>query len=283
MTASTGEVSGMIEIDFVGSQQGNGTVSNSYSPRLRHAVIHYQGFTLGQTWSTLVNTSAFPETANLGGPLIGESMVRQALVRYSSNNWQFSLENPNTYGTDAKGKPLSKADDVVPDAVIRFNISGDWGNISVATLVRQLSASDSDQTLALGGSIAGKILVGRQDDLRFVLSHGNLGRYFATGGIQDIYRDQVETSSGGMMAYRHYWNDSLRSTLFYGRSLSDIQQVDRSHYGINLFTNFTPALVIGAELGRYRVDDGQPAWGLNDGSNYQGASDYLQLIMQYSF
>lgn len=277
------DITGFVEIDFIGSAQGNGNVSNSYSPRLRHAYINYKGFTVGQAWSTMVNTSAFPETANMGGPLVGESMVRQALIRYTYNNWQFALENPNTFGTGVDGKWLQKDEDSIPDAIVRYNLSGDWGNISFTSLIRQLTPTEDSEEMTLGGSIAGKLLIGEKNDLRFMVSHGNLGRYFATGGIQDIYQGEVETTTGGTIAYRHFFNENLRSTLFYGRSISDIQEVDRSHFGINIFTNLTPKLMLGAELGRYSVDDDinqyLPAGTLVN----HCASTYGQVILQYTF
>lgn len=55
VSAKQGDVHGFAEIDFAGSSQGNAVFSNSYSPRLRHAFIEYQGVTAGQTWSTMVN------------------------------------------------------------------------------------------------------------------------------------------------------------------------------------------------------------------------------------
>lgn len=277
-----GDITGFVEIDFVGSSQGNGNVSNSYSPRLRHAYINYNGFTVGQTWSTMVNTSTFPETANLGGPLIGENMVRQSLVRYTYENWQFALENPNTFGTNVDGKSLSKDEDSIPDAIVRYNLQGDWGNISFAGLVRQLSPSENEDEVTFGGSVAGKIAVSSKNDIRFTLSHGNLGRYFSTGGVFDIYYGEVETTTGGTIAYRHFFNEDLRSTIFYGHSVSDIQKVDRSHYGINIFKSITPKLSLGSEIGYYSVDDKLNQYLPADIQVANGGSIYGQLVLQYN-
>lgn len=274
-----GELTGFTEIDFVGSSQGNGNISNSYSPRLRHAYLNYKDFTVGQTWSTIVNTSAFPETANLGGTLVGEHLVRQALVRYSKNNFQIALENPNTYGTDANNDPLSKENDSIPDLIVRYNLSGDWGNISTSMLVRKLSPTDNDDEITLGGSVAGKILLGSRNDLRFTLAHGKLGRYFGTGAAYDVYRGEVETSTGGSIAYRHFLTDTIRTNLFYGHTVTDIQEVNRSHYGINIFTNLTPKLTTGFEIGRYSVNDDETL----HTEKKDGYSNYAQISVQYSF
>ncbi|HRX75579.1 MAG TPA: DcaP family trimeric outer membrane transporter, partial [Hyphomonas sp.] len=59
-----GKVEGYIEMDFLGSGQGNELVSNSYSPRLRRAYMKYGNWLAGQEWSTFQNTSAIPESAS---------------------------------------------------------------------------------------------------------------------------------------------------------------------------------------------------------------------------
>ena len=89
---------GFIEIDFSSSEQGSINFTNSYSPRLRHAYIQYKNITFGQNWTTLINTHTFAETVNLGGPLVGQAMIRQSLLRYhwqSPNwgDWRIALEN----------------------------------------------------------------------------------------------------------------------------------------------------------------------------------------------
>ncbi|MCL1147587.1 DcaP family trimeric outer membrane transporter [Shewanella marinintestina] len=276
------EVSGFAEIDFAGSAQGNAAFSNSYSPRLRHAYINYQQFTAGQTWSTMVNTSTFAETADLGGPLVGQAMVRQTLVRYSTENWQFALENPYTYGTKAESEQVKQqwvdtSNDYVPDAVVRFNQQGDWGNVSVSSLLRYLDPEETAQ-LAAGVSVAAKIHTLGKDDLRLQLHHGNLGRYVGTDAARDMINGKVETTTSAMFAYRHFWSEHMRSSLFYGRTITEEEQTDRFHTGVNLFTNLTPALAVGVEVGRYQIADKiNPYTGV---SAPQGTSNYAQLSLQ---
>ncbi|MGL5393243.1 MAG: hypothetical protein ACRDA8_18000 [Shewanella sp.] len=302
LTLSADNVQAFAEIDFVGSTQGSPIISNSYSPRLRHAYISYQGLTAGQTWSTLVNTSTFAETADLGGPLVGQAMVRQALVRYSTGSWQFALENPYTYGTQSPATANSYSiatgartitttnaptateqqwidtkQDYLPDFIARYNHSGDWGNLSIAGLVRYLDPANTAQW-AGGASLAAKIFTVGEDDLRLQLHYGHLGRYVGTNAARDIVLGELETSTSAMVAYRHFWTDSLRSTLFYGRTRTAVEHTDRSHIGLNLFTNLTQALSLGLEVGRYSLDD-QPTEPLHYAS--QGASRYVQLSLQF--
>ncbi len=276
-----GEVSGFAEIDFVGSEQGNAMFSNSYSPRLRHAFIEYQGFTVGQTWSTMVNTSTFAETADLGGPLVGQAMVRQSLIRYQSGHWKFSLENPYTYGTEEGSSIDTKlwidtSNDFVPDAVSRYDQQGDWGNVSISSLFRYLDAEETAQ-FGAGISLAAKLKTFSKDDIRLQLHYGNLGRYIGTDAARDIIDGEIETTVSVMVAYRHFWAEHTRSTLFYGRTWTEEEQTDRFHVGVNLFTNLTPELSVGFEAGRYKIDDDINPHTLLEAP--QGASNYVQLSM----
>ncbi|MCG9740095.1 porin [Shewanella insulae] len=277
------QILGFAEIDFVGSAQGNPIISNSYAPRLRHAFIQYQGFTAGQTWSTLVNTSSFAETADLGGPLVGQAMVRQAQFRFSTTHWQFALENPYTYGTtrpDNQGQTqwIDTSNDYLPDTIIRYNQTGDWGNVTVSALIRYL---DPDGSRQWGGglSVGAKLFTLGRDDLRLQLHYGNLGRYVGTNAARDIIEGEIETSLSGMFAYRHFWTERSRSTLFFGRTTTQVEQTDRHHWGINLFTDLTPALSVGIELGRYEIEDATRDAAV---PRPRGASNYAQLSMQLS-
>ena len=79
-------VTGYLELDFLGSAQGNELVSSSFSPRLRRAYIDYGNWRVGQEWSTFQNTSAIPESASFLVLSDGMVFVRQAQVRYTHGN-----------------------------------------------------------------------------------------------------------------------------------------------------------------------------------------------------
>jgi hypothetical protein len=67
--------------------------------------------------------------------------------------------------------------------------------------------------------------------------------------------------------------------LFYGRTVTDVEETDRFHYGINLFTNLTKELVMGLELGRYEVLDDDNSFSTHNTC----ASNYAQFTMQFNF
>ncbi len=242
-----GDVTGFIEMDFYGSP-GNEIISNSDNPRLRHAFIKYKNVTVGQTWTTFMNTSALAETADFGGPMVGEAFVRNTQIRYTMGNFQVSLENPETFGGDT-------ANDSMPDVIGKYTFKGDWGNVSVAGLYRQLSVDADNNESALGVSVAGRIKTTGKDDIRFQLHGGNTGRYVGVAAAKDIVNGEAEESVSYMAAYRHYWNDTTRSSVFYGNITTDQTDIDHTHWGVNLFKNFTKQLSFGVEVGQFAQDE----------------------------
>lgn len=264
------DVTGVIELDFYGSG-GNEIISNSTGPRIRHAFIKYNEWTIGQTWSTFMPLHALSETLDFGGPHVGEVFIRQSQIRYSKGGWSFAVENPETFGSSDSTK------ESVPDFVGRYDHKGDWGQISVAGLVRQLDQNGVDET-AVAGNIAAKFLLSGKDDVRVQLNVGEFGRYAGTTAVADIAaNDQDETAVEDGLAYtvsyRHFWNDSTRSTVFYGNGQSNLADNDRSHWGVNLITNITPKLKYGVELGEYKVED----------QDLNLSSAYFQLSAQFAF
>ncbi len=296
MKYTHGEVMGFIELDFVNSAQGNQIISNSASPRLRHAFIKYKNVTVGQTWSTFMNTSALAETIDFAGTAMGEVFVRQALVRYTNGGLQLSLENPESY----KGDPT---EDSIPDFVAKYTFKGDWGNVSVAGLVRQLNTADvtavtaadavtvldavtglpvtitpavtavtgvsGNSETSVGYSIAGRIKTIGKDDLRFQYSGGEVGRYVGVVSAFDLVGQEVEETDAYLVAYRHFWTEDTRSTVAYGHAEADISGMESTQWSINVMKNLTKQLTVGVEVGNYSRDDKDID------------SDFAQLTLKY--
>ncbi|MEP6343602.1 MAG: porin [Maricaulaceae bacterium] len=195
-----------IETDFLLSGQGNERVSSSFAPRLRRAYIDYNGLRVGQEWSTFQNTSAIPESASFYTLGDGQVFVRQAQVRYTTGNFQFALENGNATITPAAGSGRIEADsNTVPDVVARYNYKGDFGNLSLAAIGRQLrfdtATTPSESDFGWGLSAAGRIGVG-EGDLRFSLTGGEgLGRYI---GLNSINAGAVNPLTGDVEAIPSY-------------------------------------------------------------------------------
>ena len=251
-----GEVTGFLEMDFYGGG-GNEVISNSSHPRLRHATIKYQNMTFGQTWTTFMITSSLAETADIAGPLVGTSFVRNTMIRYTNGGLQLAIENPETWGNDndAMTPDADPNNDDLPDFIAKYSFNGDWGNISVAGLARQLHTTDDDTETGVGVSVAGKIKTFGKDDFRFSVSTGNLGRYVGVTAATDVWGGEVEESTSYQLAYRHFWTEDIRSSVFIGNTTTEESDRDRSHYGANIFKNYTKDFSVGFEVGSYDMDD----------------------------
>jgi hypothetical protein len=269
-----GDVTGFIEMDFYGdavSGGGNEVISNSSNPRLRHAFIKYKNVLVGQTWTTFQNTSSLAEAADFGGPLVASAFIRQGQVRYTNGGLQLSIENPESYG-GYRGT-ASKRDDSVPDFIAKYTFKGDWGNVSVSGLARQLKTASNKSESAFGYGIAGRINTIGKDDFRFQLHGGEVGRYVGVTAATDIVGEEVEDVTSVMVAYRHFWTDDVRSSVFYGNTTTDLTDRDRSHWGVNIFKNYTKQLSFGFEIGNFEIDDA--------GTSNDGDSNYAQLSAKY--
>ena len=268
-----------IETDFLlANVEGNERISNSFSPRLRRAYLDYNGWRIGQERSTFQNTSAIPESASFFVLAEGQIFIRQPQIRYTKGNFQFALENANATIIPAGGaSPLGNIADsnLVPDAVARYNYKGDFGNISLSAIGRQLRSdtigTSSESDLGWGLSAAGRVNVGK-GDVRFSVSGGEgLGRYIGlnlvAGGAIDPLTGDVEAipSIGGHIAYRYPLSDNTRFSV--GASQLSVDNPDfvadtisdraRSAYAA-FFWDPIPKVTFGIEglIGDRRTEDG---------------------------
>lgn len=284
-----GDVTGFIEMDFYGGG-GNEVATNSSNPRLRHAMIQYKNILAGQYWSTFMPLAALPDALDFAGPIVGEVFVRQPQIRYTNGGLKIALENPDSWGgsaNDTLDQPSSGAGTVSnepdgsPDVVVSYTVKGDWGEVTVAGLVRKVedtvAGEDLDET-AVAGNVSGKIMLGK-DDIRFQANFGESGRYVGAVITTDYVQDSdgewvVEETTAFTLSYRHIWNDDWRSSVYYGYAETDVLEYERSHWGLNLIRQLTPQLSAGAEIGQFSIDDGNGA--------ENGDSDYLQFSMKFA-
>ena len=81
--------------------------------------------------------------------------------------------------------------------------------------------------------------------------------------------EEVEESTSVLVAYRHFWTETLRTNVFYGNTETEESNRDRTHWGINIFQNVTPKLSYGIEFGNF------------DAAELEADSDYTQLSVKY--
>ncbi len=260
-------ITGVLELDFLVTPGGNERVSNSYVPRVRHAFINYQGWTVGQTWTTFQDVKTLPESVDFVGTTDGVVFGRQALVKYTTGAWEFALENSESTITPFGGGARIVSDDgAVPDAIVRYTHTADWGHVSVAGLLRQLNLevpnAIDDSVTSAGVSINSKIKVGEKDDVRLSFTTGSgLGRYVGLNAVNGAVLDangNLETidSTAYSVAYRHVWNNKMRSTVSYSALSVDNDvaltgaSATESTYSVsaNLLYSPTAKITVGGEI-----------------------------------
>jgi len=218
-----------IEIDFMATPNGDERITNGYSPELRHAFIEYDNWLFGQTWSTFQNTASLPDSLDFIGNTDAGIFIRQPQIRYTSGNFQFSIENPETTVTTTTVSRVVTDDNELPDFVGRYNLKSDNLSLAAAVLIRQLTYNNTgeggnidDSESAYGISVTGKYMLGK-DDIRFGINTGSgMGRYIglnvANGAIVDANGNLEAIDSTGIFAsYRHLWNEKWRSNFMYSQ------------------------------------------------------------------
>ena len=256
------KITAFIEMDFFTHGDGNEVVSNSYSPRLRHAFVKYNKWTFGQTWSTFQDVSALPEALDFVGPAESTTFIRQSMIRYTTGNLELAVENPQTFVVGGE-RDRSTA----PDMIARYTFKLDGGSyVKLAGLVRSLKVNSGvNQTdeMGVGVSASAKLVFDNGSDLRAMVTVGDgVGRYIGLGFVPDGYIDatsgDIETAEAlaWFVSYRAVWNDKWRSNFMYGSTSIDytdnLQAASLNEKGssfhVNLIHNVLPKLDIGAEL-----------------------------------
>ena len=209
-----------LEFDFSAKTGGDERLTNATSPSLRHAFVSWNDLLVGETWSTFFNVGALPENLDFVGPAEGTIFIRQPQIRYTRGPWQFAAENPETTVTPFGGGGRLVTDTAnLPDLVVRYNHSADWGQVTLAALGRQLGIdgpAGTKREVGVALSLSGKFNIGA-DDLRWMVSGGpGIGRYLglntSNGAVLDAGGDlDAIDAYGGFVSYRHLWSERWRS------------------------------------------------------------------------
>ncbi|HKJ19304.1 MAG TPA: DcaP family trimeric outer membrane transporter, partial [Woeseiaceae bacterium] len=263
-TAGGNSVTAFLEMDFFTHGDGNEVVSNSYSPRLRHAFIKYDKWTFGQTWSTFQDVAALPEALDFVGPAESTTFIRQSMIRYTTGNLELAVENPQTFVSGGT-RDLSTMPDLIGRYTFKFGDKGSY--LKVAGLYRSLKiqapgtgGSQIDES-GYGVSASTKIMFGNGADLRAMVTVGDgVGRYIGLGFVPDGYVDgpSIATADAvaAFVALRVPFGNGWRTNIMYGTTDidydNDIDAVGLNDTGssfhVNVIKNVLPKLDVGGEI-----------------------------------
>lgn len=286
------KLGGYVEFDFLTTPGGDQRVTNSYTPRMRHAYVTWNNWLIGQTWNTFMDVATLPDSVDFIGPSGGTTFGREPMVRYTRGGFAIALENPESTITPPGGGRITTSDNSLPELAARYTWKGDWGHLQLGGMLRQLAIDDAASgldatTTGWGLSLSGKAMLGL-DDIRFMVHAGEgLGRHvglnFANGAALTDRGDlEAIKTLGGFVAYRHVWHPQWRSNVALGYIEVDnpVQftgtGVNESSWSgqINLFYNPTEPLSFGIE---YLLAERELESGLS------GQLNRLQFITKYAF
>lgn len=261
-----------IEIDFYNTE-----AETSFVPHLRHAYGEYKGFLLGQTWSTMKNTSAFPVQVDFEGPnsIPGprNPMIRYTKIFNKSYSMAIAVE---THSEDYTPYPSNPNDimtlQYLPDLIAYVQKSGTWGNVRLNGLVRNISyTNESSETIqslmGWGAELSGIIKLfhrkGWCDDIRYGYTYGPGISYYINDlrgmGLSAAPNKENKMTAipvmGFYVAYKHAWNKRASSSAIFSYTSIDNSEFiddllyDNSSYGaINYMWSPLDRLDFGIEL-----------------------------------
>lgn len=274
-----GDISTLIEADFIGDAAFGEAFSNSFDFRLRHAVLDVGPFKLGQFWSVFTPLEAYPTTIDFQGPA-GIPFQRQAQARYTFSptdklTLAVAVENPETtatlstdtgpFGSITSSTPVGGLGtisfDETPDFTAAATYQTPRGPVKLATVLRTLSTSGTDSNaFGYGVNLSTALDLTESTRLQAQGTYGEgVGRYiingFGLGAFQEADGDLDAIEAYGLSAFiNQRLSPAWNAQIGYGRyevlddlpipaSLEDVQTVHAS-----LFFRPVEQLTFGAEL-----------------------------------
>ncbi len=299
MPTPMGQVKTWFEFDFFGT----GSDAGDTKFNLRHAWVEVGGLGFGQTNSTFMDISIFPNVVDWWGPS-GMVFNRNPQVRYrwlgEGSEWAVALEKPNgSFNTGVFGElspEFGEAASVktqLPDLTAHWRNEFDWGHYQIAGVLRKLEFETrgtpgnepSFDDTGWGINLTGVINTFGRDQLKLGVVYGEgIASFMNDGGVNLAPEDnQAEAVPilGVTAYYDRYWSDQWSSSL--GFSMNDAdprnQQADREYdKGIYASANLLympyPEFLIGTEFLYGELED----VGGEKGDDYR-----LQFTLKHKF
>jgi len=273
--------------------------SDHYYPRLRHAYGQVGSFLIGQTWTTLMDLDATPNTIDFEGPNSAVAL-RAPMIRYSFGaskpfSMQFALEMPDVSITYRN--PYAESYQYVPDLIVSLKVTKKWGHLQLGGVLRTMSYGDTVDReqyhiFGYGGAFSGAFKIGKRNKFMFQGVIGNgISKYVQdiSGVGLDAVTEPSKTipsamktvfTGGFYIAYQQFWSQRLNSTFTYG--LTHVENIPyySGEYNIgqyacvNLFWELLPVFSIALEyLWGQRLDHG----------GFSGNANRINAMAQFSF
>ncbi len=238
-----GELTTVFEFELfgVGVDEGQTTF------RLRHAYGELGRVLAGQTNSTFMDASVFPNIMEYWGPT-GMVFFRNIQIRYAAmtgdNELYISLEKPGVSADQGSLESRIEIDSVkahypLPDLSAHFKKTGDWGHVQLAGILRNIQWSDihttglynlTGSTLGWGLHLSSSLNVSKNNVLRMSVVYGEGIENYMNDCPFDvgIVRNPGNTTKpvtgkalpvfGYIAFFEHNWSPKLSTTIGYSGS-----------------------------------------------------------------
>jgi len=281
-----------LELDLFNS---DGTLT----PRLRHAWAEIGPVGLGQTWSSFMDSDAFPNIIEYNAPN-AMMQIRQMQIRYSTTLGQHlhtavSLELPDNQlrFADSTGRYAARA--AYPDVVGMLRLGTQQGRyLRLAALLHPLTYRDqlADQLttrLGWGVNLTGGLDVGDEDHFTFQIAYGHgIAKYINdlnTAGYDALVsragRLQPIPAFTGYAFYDHWWAERWSSSVGWG--YVQLQPVAEEAPTAFRTSNYGIINLLYVPFDFFKVGIEYQYGALQLLNNQQGAGTRLQLTMQSQF
>lgn len=240
----------------------------TYAMFVRHAYLSVGPLLAGRSYTTFIDSAALPDVDTGSGP--GEVFLKRGQLRWSQgfgNGMELALaleESDSVINDPVSKQTRTIEDDQVPTIVSRLAWRDDWGQLSIATMIRKLRwQQERTRVSELAGAIgvSGRLNVGAVNNMRFMVNYGNsIGRFITLGAYADASLDShyselnTHPAFAAQLAYQHFWNAAWRSTVSVGWSQSNSPEgvsallTERAgSIQANLFWSPVPELSVGFE------------------------------------
>lgn len=240
----------------------------TYNMFVRHAYLSIGPLLAGRSYTTFIDSAALPDVDSGSGP--GEIFLKRGQLRWTRTfdkgmELALALEESDSIINDPNSdRTATIKDGQVPTIVSKLGWHEDWGQISLATMIRKLRwQQDRERVSETAGAlgVSGRLNVGAVNNIRFMASYGNgIGRFITLGAYADAslnsnYSDlNTHPALAAQLAYQHFWNPSWRSTVSVGMSrsrpvdaVSELMTESAASIQANLFWSPVPELSVGFE------------------------------------
>ena len=239
------------------------TFTNSVLFRLRHAYGTFNGFLAGQTWSTFLDLSAYPDVVDFNGP--GDlALVRNPMLRYTfalAPGATLAIAAENARGTQY-GQSAPRKFQSIPDFHANLTYTGAWGHVSVRGVTQQYSIfqttapdgtaiNDKKTAWGVSGAVSGSAKLGGDTLVAQFVGGQGVGRYLlnASGATQNVTSPagvsnsaiggnpgaffikangdlQLITVYGYHVGFTHVWDKAFRSNLVWSQTFIQDPKID---------------------------------------------------------